>query len=89
MTASLSTLMVVFRGVLRLAGRTPPHGYAEIAREVATLAGIDASPFEAVAQQIRDSKAIPKERAQVVLGTYLGGMEAVVMYVSTLPNTRP
>jgi predicted nucleotidyltransferase len=88
MTASLSTLMVVFRGVLRLAGRTPPHGYAEIAREVATLAGLDASPFEAVAQQIRDSKAIPKERAQVVLGAYLSGMEAVVMYVSTLPNTR-
>jgi len=89
MSASLSTLMVVFRGVLRLAGRTPPHGYAEIAKEVSTLAGIDAAPFEAVAQQLRVTKAIPKERAQAVLGTYLSGMEAVAMYVSSLPTTRP
>jgi hypothetical protein len=89
MTASLSTLMVVFRGILRLAGRTPPHGYAEIAREVAALTGIEAAPFEAIAQQIRDSKAIPKERAQAVLGAYLTAMEAVATYVSALPNTRP
>ena len=88
MTASLSTLMVVFRGLLRLAGRTPPHGHAEIAREVGALTGIDASPFEAVSQQIRDSKAIPKERAQVVLGAYLTAMKAVTAYVSALPNTK-
>jgi len=89
MSASLSTLMVVFRGILRLAGRRPPHGYAEIAREVAALSGIDAAPFESVAQQLRDSKAIPKERAQVVLVAYLTAMEAVTAYVSALPNTRP
>mgnify|MGYP001556799086 CR=1 FL=1 len=88
MTASLSTLMVVFRGLLRLAGRTPPHGHAEIAREVGALTGIDAAPFEAVSQQIRDSKAIPKERAQVVLGAYLTAMKAVTAYVSALPNTK-
>lgn len=89
MTASLSTLMIVFRGILRLAGRKPPHGYSEIAAEVSTLAGIDASAFDSVARQIRDSKAIPKERAGEVLGSYLNGMEAVAMYVSSLPNTRP
>ncbi len=89
MTASLSTLMIVFRGILRLAGRKPPHGYAEIAREVAAIAAVDASPFDAVARQLRDSKSISKERAREVLGAYLTGMEAVAMYVSTLPNTRP
>lgn len=89
MSASLSTLMAVFRGILRLAGRTPPHGYAEIAREVGALTGVDATPFETVARQVRDSKAIPKERAQVVLGAYLTAMEAVTAYVSALPNTRP
>lgn len=87
MTASLSSLMIVFRGILRLAGRRPPHGYAEIAREVGTLAGIDPSPFETVAHQLHDSKAIQKDRAREVLGTYLNGMEAVVMYISSLPNT--
>ena len=88
MTASLSTLMIVFRGVLRLAGRTPPHGHAEIAREVSAMVAIAASPFDAVARQLHDSKAIPKERAREVLGAYLTGMEAVAMYVAALPNTR-
>ena len=87
MTASLSALMIVFRGILRLAGRKPPHGYAEIAREVSALAGIDAAPFVSVASQQRDSKAISKDRTREVLGAYLDGMEAVATYVSSLPNT--
>lgn len=87
MSASLSTLMVVFRGILRLAGRTPPHGYAEIAREVAALAGVNPEPFETVARQLRDSKAIPKDRTRDVLGAYLTEMKAVTAYVSALPNT--
>jgi predicted nucleotidyltransferase len=87
MSASLSALMIVFRGILRLAGRTPPHGYAEIAREVSALAGIDATPFETVAKQQHDSKTISKERTRDVLGAYLDGMEAVTTYVSSLPNT--
>jgi hypothetical protein len=89
MTESLSTLMVVFRAVLRLAGRTPPHGHSEIAKEVSGLTGVDGSAFQAVAQQLHDSKAIPKERSREVLGAYLSGMESVAMYVSSLPNTRP
>jgi len=88
MTASLSTLMVVFRGVLRLAGRTPPRGYAEIAREVSALAGIDAAAFEAVSRQLRDSGEIPKDRVREMLGAYLNGMGTVATYVSALPNTR-
>lgn len=87
MSASLSTLMVVFRGVLRLAGRKPPHGYAEIAREVASLTSVDAAPFETVARQLRDSAAIPKDRTRDVLGAYLNGMEGIATYVSALPNS--
>jgi hypothetical protein len=87
MSASLSTLMVVFRGILRLAGRTPPHGYAEIAREVAVLAGVKSAPFESVARQLHDSKAIPKDSTRDVLGAYLTEMKAVTAYVSALPNT--
>jgi Ni,Fe-hydrogenase I large subunit len=89
MTASLSTLMVVFRAILRLAGRTPPHGYAEIAGEVAAVSGVDAAPFATVARQLRDTKSVTKERARDVLGAYLSGMEAIAAYVSALPNTRP
>lgn len=89
MTASLSTLMVVFRGVLRLSGRTPPQGRAEIAKEVSALVGMDADPFETVARQLHDAKSITKERAREVLRAYLNGMEAVAKYVSALPNTTP
>ena len=87
MTASLSALMIVFRGILRLSGQKPARGYADIAREVSTLAGIDAAPFVAVAAQQHDTKAISKERTREVLGAYLDGMEAVAAYVSSLPNT--
>ena len=87
MTASLSTLTVVFRGVLRLAGQTPPHGHSAIATAVSSLVGMDASAFTAVSRQVHDSAAIPKERAAGVLASYLGGMESVVTYVSALPNS--
>jgi hypothetical protein len=87
MSASLSTLMVVFRGVLRLAGRKPPHGYAEIAREVASLANVDAAPFQTVALHVHDSATIAKDRTRDVLGAYLNGMEGVATYVSSLPNS--
>ncbi len=89
MTSSLSTLMIVFRGILRLAGRTPPHGHLEIAADVGAVTGIDLAAFTAVARQIRDPKTISKERANEVLAAYLRGMEAVVMYVTALPDTRP
>ena len=79
--------MVVFRGVLRLAGRKPPHGYAEIAREVANLTKVDATPFETVARQLHDSATISKDRTRDVLGAYLSGMEGVATYVSALPNS--
>ena len=87
MTASFSTLMVVFRGVLRLAGQTPGRGHREITAAVARLVGMDDSAFEAVSRQLHDSSAIPKERAGEVLASYLGGMETVVTYVSALPNS--
>ena len=89
MTSSLSTLMIVFRGFLRLAGRRPPHGHSEIAAEIGAVTGIDVTAFTTVARQIRDPKAISKEGANEVLSSYLTGMEAVVMYVTELPDTRP
>ena len=89
MTASLSTLMVVFRGIIRLAGRKPPHGHAEIAAEVASITHVDGTVFDTVAREVRSGGTITKERAGQVLASYLSGMEGVVMYVAALPETRP
>ena len=42
-SASLSTMMVLFRAVLRLHGETPAGDNVSLAQYVATLAGLDAS----------------------------------------------
>jgi hypothetical protein len=79
--ASLSTLMVVFRGVLRLHGEVPPQDYAELSRRVAAKAAFDAAPFERVVRHVRGEEKLPRKGARSVLGGYLAGMEALAAYL--------
>ena len=79
--ASLSALMVVFRGVVRLHGEVPPQDYAELSRGVAAKAGFDATPFERVIKHVRGEQKLPRGEARGVLGGYLAGMEALVAYL--------
>lgn len=88
MGASLSALMIVFRGVLRLHDRSAPQDYLELSRAVARDAGVDPAPFEEVVQHVRGTRSIPKERAGDVLTGYLRGTEAVARHVDALPPTR-
>jgi len=79
--ASLSALMVVFRGVVRLQGETPPQDYSELSHQVGAKAGFDAAPFERVIKQVRGEEKLPRSQARAVLGQYLAGMEALVAYL--------
>lgn len=88
MSGSLSSLMIVFRGILRLHGRTPPSNYAELVHEVSERAGITPDPFDDVVHQVRGDRKIPKERASEILGAYLRGMEAVDAHIDALPLTK-
>lgn len=88
MAASLSALMIVFRGVLRLHGQTAPQDYIELSRAVARDVGIDAKPFEDVVHEVRGDQRIPKERAAEVLAGYLRATEAVARHVDALPPTQ-
>lgn len=77
----LSTLMVVFRGVLRVAGTAPPMDYLALSREVATLASFDATPFERLVQHARRAVQIPVTDVRPVLTGVLDAMGRLVAHL--------
>ncbi len=88
MAGSLSSLMIVFRGLVRFHGRTSAPNYAELATEVAGLVGVTPEAFLEVIHHVRGDKPIQKERAYAILGSYLRGMEAVTAHIDALPTTQ-
>ena len=81
LAASLSTIMVVFRAVVRLHGAVPPTDNLALSRTVAGYAGFDAAPFERVVRHVRGEQAIPAAESGDVLAAYIGGMERLVGYL--------
>ena len=79
--ASLSALMVVFRGVARLHGETPPQDYVDLSESIATKAGFDAAPFARVIRHVRGIAKLERGEAGSVLAGYLAAMERLVAYL--------
>lgn len=79
--ASLSALMVVFRGVLRLDGEIPPQDYAALSANVARRAGFDSIPFQRAVEHVRGTTKIKREDAGAILAGYMAGMEALVAWL--------
>jgi predicted nucleotidyltransferase len=77
MEASLSAIMVVFRGVSRLAGEVPSQDYATLSAFVAQLAGFDAGPFQRVVEHVRGTNKIKRDESRTVLAGYMAGMETL------------
>ncbi len=88
MTGSLSSLMIVLRGVMRLHGAVPPSNYAELADEACGRLGVDAAGIKEVVRQARGEQSIPKERASAVLAAYLSSVEAVAAHIDALPTMK-
>lgn len=80
---SLSTIMVLFRAVLRLRGERPAGDNAAIATHVAELAGFDVAPFTSAIRQRASGGAIAPASAGTVLSQYLAGVEKLVAYLDT------
>lgn len=80
-TASLSTMMVLFRAVVRLHGERPEGDNVALARRVASLTGIDAAPFERAVLHQRGDAALAANDAGAVLAGYLGGIERLNGYL--------
>jgi hypothetical protein len=77
----LSTLMVIFRGVARVAGAPPPMDYVKLSHEVATLAGFDAMPFERLVLHARRDVQIPVSDVTSILTGVLDAMGRLVAYL--------
>jgi hypothetical protein len=80
-TASLSTMMVLFRAVLRLHGETPEGDNVKLAQRVAALAGLDATPFERAVRHLRGEAKLSPADAGSVLAGYLTGIERLNAYL--------
>jgi hypothetical protein len=78
---SLSTLMVIFRGVVRLNSQVPSQDYEELARNVAEKAGFSPEPFVRVIRHTRGTEKLPRDAASGILEEYLSAMESLVGYL--------
>jgi predicted nucleotidyltransferase len=79
---SLSTLMVIFRGVSRLHGQVPSQDYEELTRQLAQRAGFAPEPFVKVIRHVRGTEKIARESAAGILEAYLAAMERLVSYLN-------
>ena len=79
--ASLSTMMVLFRAVIRLHGEKPEGDNLTLSQRVASLAGFDATPFARAVRHVRgESKLSASETGEVSAG-YIAGIEQLRRYL--------
>jgi hypothetical protein len=86
--ASLSTLLVVFRGVTRLLGRRPPADNEALVRDIGDAVGFDSTPFVRVVRHVRGAERIAPEAAEGILAAYLEALGALVAYVDRFALER-
>jgi hypothetical protein len=73
--ASLSTMMVLFRAVLRLHGERPPGDNIATATRVGVLGGFDSTPFVRAVRHVRGETRLATAESGQVLGGYIAGIE--------------
>jgi predicted nucleotidyltransferase len=78
---SLSTLMVIFRAIVRLNGGVPSQDYEALTLSVAQRAGFSHDAFVSVIRHARGTEKLPRGRASAVLEDYLTAMERLVAYL--------
>lgn len=84
--ASLSAVMVVFRGVARLAGDVASGDKETTAQVVAARAGFDAAPFIQVVRHVRGESPITAKDSETIIPAYLDALERLVAFVDRLPD---
>jgi hypothetical protein len=85
---SSSTVMVVFRAVVRLQSEKPSHDNVELSKRVGTAAGMDPTPFVQVIWHKRGETPIRTEDVPRVLAGYLSGMQQLVHYLDRYSGRR-
>jgi predicted nucleotidyltransferase len=85
--ASLSTMMVLFRAVLRLHGETASGDNAKTAARVGELAGFDPAPFLRAVRHVHGAEKLSSDQAGQVLSGYLGAIERLSRYLDQFGTT--
>jgi hypothetical protein len=80
LTASVGTLLVIFRAVMRLHGEVPPRDADAVITAVAARGGFDATPFRRADALRRGAKGGTDDTERVLEG-YVAGMTALVAYL--------
>jgi predicted nucleotidyltransferase len=78
---SLSTLMVIFRAIVRLNGQVPSQDYEALTLSVAERAGFSPDAFVRVIRHARGTEKLPRDSASAILEEYLAAMERLVAYL--------
>jgi hypothetical protein len=85
---SLSTLMVIFRGISRLFGHAPSPDYEDLARSLAQRGGFSPDAFVKVVRHVRGTEKIAREDAAGILASYLAAMERLVAYLDEYSSAQ-
>lgn len=81
MLESASTVMVIYRAVLRLNQEVPPTDNAQLAERIGALAGIQTEPVMRVIRHKRGEAKIPVAEAAKALSGYLAAQQQLVKYL--------
>lgn len=81
LTRGASTMMALFRAIVRLRGETPSKDEVDVATSVAKLIGAEAAPFVRVIQHRRGNVPLKSADASAVLSGCLEGLQRVVRYL--------
>ena len=84
MADSVSSLMVIFRAVMRLHGEVPPREYRAVATAVAARANFDVTSVAQAIAASRDNKATAGADTSSRLDAYIASMESLVVYLDKL-----
>ena len=86
--ASASTVMVIFRALLRLQGEKPPLDNSALVDRVAATAGLDSAPFQRVVRHKRGELVLRPGDVPPVLAAYLDGMQRLVRWLDQHKGAR-
>lgn len=81
---SLSSLMPVFRNVLRLKGEEPPRGKEEVLKGLTAAFGLDEGVFLTIWRDKQDDEKIGSESAEFYLEKYLNQLEVLAGAVDSI-----
>jgi len=87
--SSSSTVMVIFRALLRLRTEVPPTDNVELVQKVSAAAELDGAPFVSVIWHKRGQTPIRTQDVANVLSGYLAGMQQVVRYLDQFSGRKP